>query len=162
MLKLAALPKAIIDTILLSRGIDPAIITDIKATLAAIGVPITARDAVDYSFRTHGSPPTYNKGRFGDGSAPVFYGFGGNVKIIGYLLSWKFMQDILVGWVLCIVFGLGSSPFSSVEDDFTPPVDFGVASLTGFLAELPFCGAGTWLVITFGRIVLVRLVKAVQ
>jgi hypothetical protein len=72
-LKLASLPRASIDGILLSRGIDPASIADARAVLALVGMPITAKEAVDYSFERHGSPPTYGRGRFGDGSAPVFY-----------------------------------------------------------------------------------------
>jgi hypothetical protein len=72
-LKLASLPKDTIDRVLLSRGIDPTIIPDVKAVLASVRIPITPKDAVDYSFERHGSPPMYTTGRFGDGSAPVFY-----------------------------------------------------------------------------------------
>jgi hypothetical protein len=72
-LKLASLPKASIDTVLLRRGIDPASIADAKAVLALAGTPITAKEAVEYAFAGHGSPPIYGRGRFGDGSAPVYY-----------------------------------------------------------------------------------------
>jgi hypothetical protein len=58
---------------LLGRGHDPDDIEVIKAALALVGTPITPQDAVDYSFTRHGSPPTFGKGRFGDGNAPVFY-----------------------------------------------------------------------------------------
>jgi hypothetical protein len=72
-LKLASLPRASIDSILLSRGIDPASIADAKAALALVRTPLTAKEAVDYSFEKHGSPPMYGTGRFGNGSTPVFY-----------------------------------------------------------------------------------------
>jgi hypothetical protein len=72
-LKLASLPKARIETILLGRGLDPASITDAKEALARVDTPITAREAVDYSFQRRGDPSTFGKGRFGDGSAPVLY-----------------------------------------------------------------------------------------
>jgi hypothetical protein len=72
-LKLASLPKVSIDIFLLGRGIDPASIADVKAALASAGIPVTAKEAVDYSFARRGTPPTYGKGRFGDGGAPVFY-----------------------------------------------------------------------------------------
>jgi hypothetical protein len=72
-LKLASLPKASIDAILVKRGINPAAIADVKTVLTVIGTPITATQAVEYSFTSRGTPPKFGKGRFGDGSAPVFY-----------------------------------------------------------------------------------------
>jgi hypothetical protein len=71
--KLASLPRASIDVVLLRRGIDSGSIADAKEALASVGMPITPKEAVEYSFKKHGTPPTYGKGRFGDGSAPVFY-----------------------------------------------------------------------------------------
>jgi hypothetical protein len=72
-LKLASLPKSSIDEFLLERGLDPTSIADAKAALALVGAPVTPGGVVDYSFSKHGSPPTFGKGRFGDGSHPVFY-----------------------------------------------------------------------------------------
>jgi hypothetical protein len=72
-LKLASLPGARIESILLSRGLDPGSIADAKEALARVGTPITAGEAVDYSFQPRGAPATFGRGRFGDGTAPVFY-----------------------------------------------------------------------------------------
>ena len=72
-LKLAAFPKSSIEEALLSRGIDPNSIGDAKAILALVGAPFTPHDAVAYSFTRRGAPLTFGKGRFGDGSHPVFY-----------------------------------------------------------------------------------------
>jgi hypothetical protein len=72
-LKLASLPKSIIEDVLLRRGLDPDSIEDVKAALALVGTPITPQDVVAYSFTKHGTPPAFGKGRFGDGTAPVFY-----------------------------------------------------------------------------------------
>jgi hypothetical protein len=72
-LKLASFPKSGIEDILLSRGLDPNNIGDAKAILALVGAPFTPTDAVAYSFTQQGAPPTFGRGRFGDGSLPVFY-----------------------------------------------------------------------------------------
>jgi hypothetical protein len=72
-LKLASLPKARIETILLARGLDPGSIADAKEALARVDAPITPKEAVDYSFQRRGDPSIFGKGRFGDGTAPVFY-----------------------------------------------------------------------------------------
>ena len=72
-LKLASLPKSSIEETLLRRGLDPSSIEDAKAVLALVGTLITPHDVVDYSFTKHGAPPAFGKGRFGDGSFPVFY-----------------------------------------------------------------------------------------
>jgi hypothetical protein len=72
-LKLASFPKSSIEDTLLSRGLDPNSIGDAKAILALVGAPFTPDGAVAYSFNQHGSPPTFGKGRFGDGSHPVYY-----------------------------------------------------------------------------------------
>jgi len=72
-LKLASLPKSGIDEFLLERGLDPTSVADAKAALALVGAPVTPGGVVDYSFSKHGSPPTFGKGRFSDGSHPVFY-----------------------------------------------------------------------------------------
>lgn len=72
-LKLVAFPKSGIEAALLSRGIDPNSIRDARAILALVGAPFTPHDAVAYSFTQHDAPPTFGKGRFGDGSHPVFY-----------------------------------------------------------------------------------------
>jgi hypothetical protein len=73
LLKLASLPRDAIEVVLRRRGIDPASFTDVKAALTSVGIPITAKDAVDYAFAPRGAPPSYGKGRFGDGSSPVYY-----------------------------------------------------------------------------------------
>jgi hypothetical protein len=72
-LKLAAFPKTSIEEALLSRGIDPNSIEDAKAILALVGAPFTPHEAVAYSFTQRDAPPTFGKGRFGNGSHPVFY-----------------------------------------------------------------------------------------
>jgi hypothetical protein len=72
-LKLAAFPKSSIEATLLGRGLDPNSIEDAKAILALVGAPFTPDDAVAYSFTQHGLPPTFGRGRFGDGSHPVYY-----------------------------------------------------------------------------------------
>lgn len=72
-LKLASFPKTSIDETLLNRGLDPNSIRDAKAILALVGAPFTPDEAVAYSFMPHGAPPTFGKGRFGDGSYPVYY-----------------------------------------------------------------------------------------
>jgi hypothetical protein len=72
-LKLASLPKSSIEEVLLRRGLDPNSIEDAKAVLALVGTPITPHDVVGYCFTKHGAPPAFGKGRFGDGSFPVFY-----------------------------------------------------------------------------------------
>lgn len=72
-LKLASFPKLSIEETLLSRGLDPNSIGDAKAILALVGAPFTPDGAVAYSFTQHDSPPTFGKGRFGDGSYPVYY-----------------------------------------------------------------------------------------
>jgi hypothetical protein len=72
-LKLAALPKLSIDEFLLKRGLDPISIADAKTALALADAPVTPDGVVAYAFNKHGSPPTFAKGRFGDGSYPVFY-----------------------------------------------------------------------------------------
>jgi hypothetical protein len=72
-LRLASLPKVSIDNVLLRRGLDHDSIEEVKAALIAVGSPIAPQDVVDYSFTRHGTPPAFGKGRFGDGSAPVFY-----------------------------------------------------------------------------------------
>jgi hypothetical protein len=59
--------------LLLRRGYDPGSISAAKAALALVGAPITPQDAVEYSFTRHGSPSAFGRGRFGDGSGPVFY-----------------------------------------------------------------------------------------
>jgi hypothetical protein len=73
LLKLASFPKSSIEETLLARGLDPNSIGDAKAILALVGAPFTPHDAVAYSFTKHGTPPAFGKGRFGDGSHPVFY-----------------------------------------------------------------------------------------
>jgi RES domain len=73
LLKLASLPRDAIEVVLRRRGIDPTSFPDVRAALASVGIPITAKEAVDYAFTPHGAPPSYSKGRFGDGSAPVYY-----------------------------------------------------------------------------------------
>lgn len=70
-LKLASLPKSSIDEFLLKRGLDPNSIADAKAALASADAPVTPDGVVAYSFNKHGA--SYGKGRFGDGSYPVFY-----------------------------------------------------------------------------------------
>ena len=72
-LKLGSFPKSSIEEILLSRGLDPNSIGDATAILALVGAPFTPDDAVAYSFTQHGAPPTFGRGRFGDGSHPVYY-----------------------------------------------------------------------------------------
>lgn len=72
-LKLASFPKSSIEEILLRRGLDPSSIGDAKAILALVGAPFTPDDAVAYSLTQHGAPPTFGRGRFGDGSHPVYY-----------------------------------------------------------------------------------------
>ena len=72
-LKLASFPKSGIEETLLRRGLDPNSIGDAKAILALVGAPFTPHDAVAYSFNQHGAPPTFGRGRFGDGSHPVYY-----------------------------------------------------------------------------------------
>jgi hypothetical protein len=72
-LKLASFPKSSIEETLLSRRLDPNSIGDAKAILALVGAPFTPEEAVAYSFTRHGSPPTFGRGRFGDGSHPVYY-----------------------------------------------------------------------------------------
>jgi RES domain-containing protein len=71
--KLTSLPKAGIDTVLLRRNFDPTTINEAKAALASVDTPVTAKEAVQYFFEKHGAPPAYGWGRFGDGTAPVFY-----------------------------------------------------------------------------------------
>jgi hypothetical protein len=72
-LKLASLPKMGIDAVLLRRNFDPVTVREAKAALAAVGTAFTAKEAVQYSFEKHGVLPAYGRGRFGDGTAPVFY-----------------------------------------------------------------------------------------
>ena len=72
-LKLASLPKSSIEEALLRRGLNPSSIEDAKAVLALVSTPVTPNDVVGYSFTKHGAPPIFGKGRFGDGSFPVFY-----------------------------------------------------------------------------------------
>jgi hypothetical protein len=73
LLKLASLPRDAIEVILRRRGIDPANFADVMTALASVGIPLTAKEAIDYAFTPHGAPPSYGKGRFGDGSSPVYY-----------------------------------------------------------------------------------------
>jgi hypothetical protein len=73
LLKLASLPPDVLETSLRKRGIDPTSFADVKAALASVGIPLTAKDAVDYAFTLQGTPPSYSWGRFGDGSSPVYY-----------------------------------------------------------------------------------------
>lgn len=72
-LKLVSFPKSSIEETLLRRGIDPNSIGDAKAILALVGAPFTPSDAVAYSFKQHGAPPTFGRGRFGDGNHAVYY-----------------------------------------------------------------------------------------
>jgi hypothetical protein len=72
-LKLASFPKSSIEEMLLRRGHEPNSIGAAKAILALVGAPFTPDGAVTYSFTQHGLPPTFGKGRFGDGSYPVYY-----------------------------------------------------------------------------------------
>jgi hypothetical protein len=72
-LKLASFPKSSIEETLLRRGLDLNSIEDGKAILALIGAPFTPHEAVAYSFARRGAPPTFGRGRFGDGSHPVYY-----------------------------------------------------------------------------------------
>jgi RES domain len=67
-LKLASLPRERIDAILLKRGLSPESIPDVKTALGVVNVPLTAEEAVSYSFRE-----PYRVGRFGDGTFGVFY-----------------------------------------------------------------------------------------
>jgi hypothetical protein len=73
-LRLAALPAAPLDAILVRRNIDPASIRDTRAVLAENGTPFTADELVRDTFTPKdGYPTPFPRRRYGDGSAPVYY-----------------------------------------------------------------------------------------
>jgi hypothetical protein len=73
-LRLAALPARSLDSILARRGIDAANIGDTRAVLAENGTPFTADELVRDTFTAKNRYPTpFPRGRYGDGSAPVYY-----------------------------------------------------------------------------------------
>jgi hypothetical protein len=71
--RLWALPKPI-ETVLVERGVDPRNVTEAVQALALVEIPVTAREALVFSFSPKSKlPPFYSQGRFGDGSYPVYY-----------------------------------------------------------------------------------------
>lgn len=73
LLRLASLPKTNIAAILLARGLDPSNVDATLEAVAAVGVPVDAEEAINYSFRRQVEPPPYPIRRFGDGTYAVFY-----------------------------------------------------------------------------------------
>jgi hypothetical protein len=71
--RLASIPNAKIEAILNARGLDPSNIDATVEVVAAVGIPIDAEEAINYSFRPRVDPPDYPIGRFGDGTYAVFY-----------------------------------------------------------------------------------------
>lgn len=71
--KLAALPKSSVEAALIARGIDPANVTATVETIAAVGIPMNAKDVFDYSFQPRTEPPAFPIRRFGDGTFAVCY-----------------------------------------------------------------------------------------
>jgi hypothetical protein len=67
-LKLASLPREMVDAIFLKRGIDPASIAEAKEVIAGVAIPLTPAEALAYSFHE-----PFRQGRFGDGSYGVYY-----------------------------------------------------------------------------------------
>ena len=72
-LRLASLPSAKIEAILIARGVDPVNVDATVEVIAAVGIAVNALEAIDYPFRAQPIPPSYPNGRFGDGTYPVFY-----------------------------------------------------------------------------------------
>ena len=73
-LRLASTMHESVATVLLRRGIDPGNIEAILAALDGVGIPLTAREAVDMAFVPRSDKPTpFPIGRFGDGSMGVYY-----------------------------------------------------------------------------------------
>jgi hypothetical protein len=71
--RLASLPKASVEAVLITRGIDPSNISATVEAIAGVGIPLNAEEAVNFSFGAQPDPPPYPIGRFGDGTYPVFY-----------------------------------------------------------------------------------------
>jgi len=113
-LKLANFPKSSVDTLLLTRGINPAIIDDVKTAIRLVGSPISPMDALNYAFERHGAPRAYGVGRFGNGDWPVFYSalqkttcekeishnIGASLKAVPYTRYFQFMACDFEGDVL--------------------------------------------------------------
>ena len=68
LLKLASLPREMVDAIFLKRGIDPASIAEAKEVIAGVAIPLTPAEVLAYSFRK-----PFRQGRFGDASYGVYY-----------------------------------------------------------------------------------------
>lgn len=73
LLRLASLPKTNIAAILIARGLDPSNVDATLEAVVAVGVPVDAEEATNYSFRPRVEPPQYPVRRFGDGTYAVFY-----------------------------------------------------------------------------------------
>ena len=73
LLRLASLPKTNIAAILIARGLDPSNVDATLEAVVAVGVPVDAEEAINYSFRPRVEPPQYPVRRFGDGTYAVFY-----------------------------------------------------------------------------------------
>jgi hypothetical protein len=73
--KLASLPLASINSILIRRGISPANVEETAALLLETGSPFTATQMVENSFKRHDERALpFGFGRFGDGTEyPVYY-----------------------------------------------------------------------------------------
>lgn len=74
--RLVSLPRENPEAILIKRGINAASIPEITSGLENSGVPLTPQEVIDDSFRprygaSYHTP--FKPGRFGDGTAPVFY-----------------------------------------------------------------------------------------
>jgi hypothetical protein len=66
--KLASLPRELIDSILVKRGIDRDSLSEVKEVMANVDIPLTPEEALAYSFRK-----PFRKARFGDGSYGIYY-----------------------------------------------------------------------------------------
>jgi hypothetical protein len=71
--KLAALPKTSVGAALIARGVDASNVGATADAIAAVGIPMNAEDAFNYSFRPRTESPAFPIGRFGDGTLAVCY-----------------------------------------------------------------------------------------
>jgi hypothetical protein len=71
--KLAALPKTNVEAALIARGVDPSNVGATADAIAALGIPMSAEDAYNYSFWPRTEGPSFPLGRFGDGTFAVCY-----------------------------------------------------------------------------------------
>jgi hypothetical protein len=71
--KLAALPKTSVEAALIARGVDTSNVGATADAIMAVGIPMNAEDAFNYSFRPRTASPAFPIGRFGDGTFAVCY-----------------------------------------------------------------------------------------